>query len=144
MRALLAIMLTVIPSLAAAQAVSPGAWDVTSTVVELSVPGVPGFLQRMARGKAKAEHKRLSTGQGVAELLAPDAKAKCRVDSQSIAEGRYAQGLTCPQKRGEPVRIVRTGTYDATGFAGRAIGTGTTPKGALRIALDQRAARVGG
>ncbi|WP_375391735.1 DUF3617 domain-containing protein [uncultured Sphingomonas sp.] len=143
MRSLLAILLTLLPSLATAQTVAPGAWDVTSTVVEFSIPGVPRFLQRMARGKAKAEHKRLAAGQGVAELLAPDPKANCHVDSQSIADGRYAQGLTCPQKRGEPVRIVRTGIYDATGFTGRATVTGTTPRGALRIALDQRAARVG-
>lgn len=129
---------------AAAQAVQPGAWEVTSTVRELSVPGVPGFLQRMARGRSKAEHKRLATGQGVEALLAPDPKARCRVDSQTVADGRYAQALTCPQKKGEPVRIARAGTYDASGFAGRATVAGTTPKGALSIVLDQRAARVGG
>ena len=144
MRTLLATALILLPGLAGAQAVPSGAWDVTSTVVEFSVPGVPGFLQRMARGKSKAEHKRLSAGQGVAELLAPDVKANCHVDSQSVAGGRYAQALTCPQKHGEPTLIIRTGTYDATGFAGRATVTGTIPKGALRIVLDQRAARVGG
>jgi hypothetical protein len=116
---------------------------VTSTVRELSVPGVPGFLQRMARGRAKAEHKRVATNQGVEALLAPDPKAKCRVDSQIIAAGRYAQVLTCPQKNGEPMRVNRAGTYDAAGFSGRAMVTGTTAKGALSIVLDQRAVRVG-
>ena len=138
------LLLAVMPRAAAAQAVQPGAWDVTSTVSELSIPGVPGFLQRMARGRSKAEHKRLAAGEGVDALLAPDPKARCRVDSQVVADGRYAQALTCPQKKGDPVHIARAGTYDAAGFAGRATVTGTTPKGALRISLDQRASRVGG
>lgn len=125
------------------QAVMPGRWDVTSTVVELSVPGVPGFLVRMMRGKSKAEHKRLAPGQGIDALLVPDAKAKCRVDSQQLADGRYAQNLTCPQKSGEPLHIARTGTYDRTGFLGDATVTGITPKGPMKIVLKQRAARVG-
>ena len=129
---------------ATAQAVAPGAWDVTSTVRELSVPGVPGFLQRLARGKAKTEHKRLIADQGVEALLAPDAKARCRIESQSVANGRYAQALTCPQKTGEPMHVSRAGTYDAAGLSGRAIVTGTTAKGPLTIILDQRAVRVGG
>jgi hypothetical protein len=144
MRTLIAAALVLLPAAAGAQALQPGAWDVTSKVVDLTVPGVPGFLVRMARGKSKAEHKRLSAGQGVDALLAPDPKARCRVDSQRVADGRYAQALTCPQKKGEPMRIVRAGTYDATGFVGRATVAGTTPKGALSIVLDQRAARVGG
>lgn len=139
----IAIALILAPAGAAAQAVPPGAWDVTSTVRELSVPGVPGFLQRMARGRSKAEHKRLSAGQGVEALLAPDPAARCHVDSQIVAAGRYAQALTCPQKRGGSLTIARAGTYDAAGFAGTATVTGATPKGPLHIALDQRAARVG-
>ena len=144
LRSLFLDVLTLLPTAAAAQAVQPGSWDVTSTVVELTVPGVPGFLQRMARGRSKAEHKRLVAGQGVEALLAPDPKARCHVDSQTVGGGRYAQALTCPQKKGEPLRIARAGTVDATGFAGTATVSGATPKGALRIVLAQRAARVGG
>ena len=140
---LLAAALLLLPAAAAAQAVQPGARDVTSKVVDLTVPGVPGFLLRIARGKSKAEHKRLSAGQGVEALLAPDPKARCRVDSQRVADGRYAQALTCPHKKGEPMRIVRAGTYDASGFVSRATVAGMTPKGALSVVLDQRAARVG-
>ena len=142
-RALLTMMLAGLAAPAAAQAVQPGAWDVTSTVIDLSVPGVPGFLQRMVRGKSKAEHKRLTAGQDVGALLAPDPNARCRVDSQTVEAGRYAQSLTCPQKKGDPLRIVRTGTYDARGFAGQATVTGVTPKGPLSIALAQHAARTG-
>lgn len=144
MRRWIALAVVVLPGAALAQAVQPGAWDVTSTLSELSVPGVPSFLQRMARGHSSAEHKRLLAGQGVEALLAPDPKARCRVDSQNVAGGRYAQALTCPQKRGGTVSISRTGTYDASGFVGTATVTGATAKGALRIALAQRAARVGG
>lgn len=127
----------------AAQAVAPGRWDITTTIVNLSVPGVPGFIERLVRGKSKAEHKRLPAPQGMEALLAPDPKARCHVDSQRIADGRYAQALTCPQKRGEPVHIARTGTYDAAGFAGLATLNGTTPKGPMSIVMSQRAARVG-
>lgn len=123
--------------------VEPGAWNVVSRVVDITVPGVPGFLVRMARGKSKAEHKRVAQGQRVDALLAPDPKARCRIESQSVADGRYAQTLACPQKKGAPLQIVRSGSYDASGFAGQAIVTGTTPKGALHIILDQRASRIG-
>lgn len=127
---------------ATAQVVQPGDWDVTSKVVDLTVPGVPGFLVRMMRDKSKAERKHLSSGQGIETLLMPDPKARCRIDSQSVADGRYTQSLSCPQKKGDWARISRAGTYDAAGFAGRATVTGTTPKGALNIVLDQRATHV--
>lgn len=132
--------------LAAAAPVQPleaGRWDVTSKVVEFVAPGVPGFVASMVRGKSRAEHKRLSAGEGMASLLAPDPKARCRVDNQTIASGRYAQTLTCPQKDGRPLRIDRLGSFDAGGFVGRATVSGMTAKGALRIVLDQRATRVG-
>jgi hypothetical protein len=139
----LAAALLLLPATATAQSVSPGAWDVTSKVVEIAIPGMPGFLARMARGKSRAEHKRVAAGEGIEALLAPDPKAKCRIDRQTVAAGRYEQALTCPQKKGEPMHIVRTGSYDATGFVGRATVTGTAPKGPMRILLDQRATRVG-
>ena len=141
MRTLLFLAAIAAPSLAATPAVQSGRWDVTSTIVELAVPGVPGFLQRMARGHASAEHKVLSPGEGVEALLAPDPKARCTIDSERVADGRYAQALTCPQKRGEPVHISRSGSYDASGFVGQAIVAGVTSKGAVHIVLDQRAAR---
>jgi len=138
-----AIILLPAAASAADQGLAPGKWDVTSTTVEMSVPGLPGFIARMIQGKSRAEHKRLPAGQSVEALLAPDPTAKCHVDVQHAADGRYDQMLTCPQKRGEPVHVTRTGTYDATGFVGRATVTGTTTKGPMRIVLDQRAARVG-
>jgi hypothetical protein len=128
---------------AADRALPPGGYGVTSTTVEMSVPGLPGFMVRMMQGKSKTERKRILAGQGVEALLAPDPKAQCHVDVQHVANGKYDQTLTCPQKRGEPVHVTRTGTYDATGLVGRTIVTGTTAKGPMRIVLDQRAARVG-
>ncbi|KQT33762.1 hypothetical protein ASG29_04425 [Sphingomonas sp. Leaf412] len=116
----------------------------TSTVVDLTVPGAPGFLLKMAKGKSRKEHKCLAPGQGIAAVLAPDPKAQCRIERQETTDGRYSQALLCPQKKGEPMRVVRSGTYDDRGFAGRAEMTGRTAKGAMRVLLDQRAARVGG
>ena len=117
-------------------------WDITSTVAELSIPGVPGFVMRMMRGKSKAERKSIATAQAIDALLVPDPKAQCRVDGQHLADGHYVQALTCPQKRGNPVEIARVGTYDRTGFVGQAIVTGVTPKGPMKIVLNQRASRV--
>lgn len=139
----LTLFLILAPGPAAAQAVQPGAWDVTFTVLELSVAGVPGFLQRLARGMAKAEHKRLAAGQGVDALLALDPKAKCRVDRQTVADGCYAQAIACPQKGGEAIHVHRAGSYDAAEFRGRATVTGVPKKGPLTIVHDQRAARIG-
>lgn len=137
------IALLTLLAAAPVQTLQAGRWDVTSKVIEFVAPGVPGFLARMVRGKSRAEHKRLSLGEGVESLLAPDPKARCRVDSQRITDGQYRQTLTCPQKDGGPLRIDRSGTFDATGFAGQATISGTTAKGMLRIVLTQRAARVG-
>jgi hypothetical protein len=142
---LLAAALVALPSaaLSADQAFAPGSWEITSTTVVMSVPGLPGFVARMMQGKSKAERKRLSAGQGVEVLLTPDPKARCHVDVQHVADGKYDQALTCPQKRGEPVSVARVGTYDKSGFAGRATVTGTTTEGPMRIVLNQRAVRVG-
>lgn len=139
----LMLMLVGLSTTATAQVVQPGDWDITSKVVDLTVPGVPGFLLRMMKGKSKAERKHLSSGQGIETLLMPDPKARCRIDSQRVADGRYAQSLSCPQKKGDWIRISRAGTYDATGFTGRATVAGLTPKGALNIVLDQRATHIG-
>jgi hypothetical protein len=130
-------------ALAADQVLAPGQWGVTSKTIEMSVPGLPRFIARMIQGKSKTERKHLAVGQGVEALIAPDPKAGCHIDSQHVAEGKYDQTLTCPQKRGEAVRVIRAGTYDKSGFAGRATVTGTTAKGNMRIVLDQRAARLG-
>jgi hypothetical protein len=139
----LMLMLVGLSTTATAQVVQPGDWDVTSKVVDLTVPGVPGFLLRMMKGKSKAERKHLSSGQGIETLLMPDPKARCRIDSQRVADGRYAQSLSCPQKKGDWIRISRTGTYDVTGYTGRATVAGLTPKGALNIVLDQSATHIG-
>lgn len=142
---LAALLLT--PAVASAQAIEPGRWNVVSTAVDLVVPGAPGFLLRMMKGRAKTERKCVSPAlaqTGIAALLAPDPKAQCRVDTLDVGGGRYAQTLTCPQKSGGPMHITRSGTYDAAGFAGRLKMTGQTPKGALAITIDQSARRVAG
>ena len=143
MISLFAVALAMPPVATAGPLVQPGAWDVKSKLVDLTIPGAPSFLVRIALGKTKAERKKIAAGQGIEALLAPDPKAQCRIESQTVANGRYAQTLACPQKKGAPMRIVRVGSYDTTGFVGQAIVTGTTPKGALRIVLDQRASRAG-
>ena len=140
----LAVLLLAVPTAGFAQSSAPVRWDVTSTVVDLTIPGAPGFMLRMAKGKSRAEKKCVPAGQSIAAVLAPDPKAKCRVDSQQVADGRYSQVLSCPQRKGDPMRVTRSGTYDANGFAGRADMTGQTPKGPMKIALTQRAARVAG
>lgn len=142
MRTIVLVPLIICAAATSAQTIQAGPWDVTSTVVELTVPGVPEFLQRLARGRSKAERKSVPAGRGVEALLVPDPKARCTVVSQRIADGRYAQVLSCPQKRGEPMHVARAGTYNATGFVGRATVTGNTAKGAMRIVLEQRAARI--
>ncbi|WBH15884.1 DUF3617 domain-containing protein [Sphingomonas radiodurans] len=141
---ILSALLLTLPAVGSAQSSMPERWDVTSTVVDMVVPGGPGFVLRMAKGKSRAEQKCVAAGHTVAALLTPDPKAQCRIDKQQIADGRYAQTLSCPRKRGGPMQVTRSGTYNASGFVGRAEMTGETPKGAMRVVLDQRAARVAG
>ncbi|WP_375382367.1 DUF3617 domain-containing protein [uncultured Sphingomonas sp.] len=147
MRNLLFLTLLATPGVSAAQAIQPGRWDVVSTMADLAVPGAPGFIVRMMKGKSKAEHKCVTPDQaktGVAALLAPDPKAQCHVDSLQIAGGRYAQTLTCPQKKGPPMQLSRSGTYDAAGFAGRVKLAGPTPKGPMTATIDQRTTHLTG
>ena len=147
MRRLLLLSALLLPSAATAQAIQPGRWDVTSTAVDLVIPGAPGFVLRMMKGRAKTERKCVSptaAQSGVAARLVPDPKAKCRVDAVQIGGGRYTQTLSCPQKQGAPLMVSRAGTYDAAGFTGRLRMNGQTPKGALAITIDQSARHVAG
>lgn len=140
-RHLVAATITMAAGAPAADSLTPGRWDIRSSTTEMSVPGLPSFIARMMQGRSKVEHKRLGKGEGVEALLAPDPKAKCHVDVQRVAAGTYHQALTCPQKDGQAVQVIRTGSYDKTGFAGVATITGKTAKGPMRIVLAQRASR---
>ena len=131
---------------ASAQAVQPGAWVVRSTAVDLTIPGAPGFILRMMKGKSKSENKCLLPAQaqaGVAALFAPKPEAKCTVERAIFANGRVEHLMSCPQKKGAPVHVARVGTYTATGFTARMTVTGQTPKGDMRIVADQVATRTG-
>ena len=140
----LLVAVALLPAAVGAQTVPSVVWEVRSTIVSLDVPGVPAFLRRMAKGHMSAERKCLPPNPPIAALLAPDPKAHCRIDEAEMASGRYLQTLTCPQKQGRPMRVVRSGAYSADGFSGRAVVTGTTGKGPTTITLDQRASRSGG
>ena len=143
-KTLLLAALVAVPATVWAQSTPGVPWTVTSKVVDLTVPGAPGFMLKMAKGKSQSSKKCLTAGQTIAVLLAPNPKMQCRMLGQQIADGRYTQTLSCPQKRGQPMKVTRTGTYDANGFTGRAEMTGEAPKGAMRILLDQRATRAAG
>lgn len=147
MRKYLGFILLATPAAAPAQSIAPGRWDIVSTAVDLVIPGAPGFLLKMMKGRSKTEHKcvtPVSAETGVAALLVPDPKAQCRVDTVQIAGDRYAQTLTCPQKKGGPMQITRAGTYTANGFTGRLKMVGQAPKGPLAITIDQTATHVAG
>ena len=134
------LLLAFMPSALTAQAVSPGNWDVKSTAVELVVPGTPGFMLRMMKGRSKTDYKCLVPEQartGAAALFSPDPKAKCIIERSSVAGGHVDQVMMCPQKKGDPVRVTRTGTYNGTSFTARLIMSGQTPKGPSRIVVDQ-------
>ncbi|MGW8281601.1 hypothetical protein ACWGK7_19185 (plasmid) [Sphingomonas aurantiaca] len=68
----------------------------TSKAVDLTVPGVPGFILQMMKGKSRAERKHLSSWLGIEGLLmrAP------RIDGQCVADGRYTQTLKLLAKEG--------------------------------------------
>ena len=44
MRRWFGLILSLVPASVAAQAIQPGGWDVTSTAVNLVIPGAPSFL----------------------------------------------------------------------------------------------------
>lgn len=116
-----------------------------STAVDLTIPGAPGFLVRMMRGKSRTEHKCLIPEQasaGIASLFVPKPEAKCRVERAQIAGGRIDHVMFCPQKQGEPLRVERAGVYTASGFTARMTMAGRTLKGPMRIVADQVGTRT--
>ena len=130
--------------LAAATPVPAGRYDVTFRVSDVGADGVPSFLLRMAKGRTRTERKCVPSGEGgPAVLIAPDAKAKCRVDRQTIANGRFEQQFTCPQKDGRTTTAVRNGAFTPTGYTASLVITGTTPKGKLRLTGEQTARYAG-
>lgn len=144
MRAIL--FLIFLPAMSSAQSLQPGNWDVKSTVVDLTVPGTPAFLLRMTLGKSKTEHVCLAADQaktGVVAMLAPKPEARCSVEQAVVANGRIQHAMSCPQKKGPPVSIVRVGNYGAAGFNARMTMIGRTEKGQMRVVVDQVATRTG-
>jgi hypothetical protein len=138
-------LLLFLPCPLAAQAVTPGNWDVKSTAVDLTIPGTPGFMLRMMKGRSKTEHKCLLPEQarlGAAGLFVPDPKAKCSVERSQVSAGHIDQVMMCPQKKGEPMRVVRSGTYGSAVFTARMTMTGQTPKGPMRVVIDQAGTRT--
>lgn len=139
------LLLVLLPTALSAQSVSPGNWDLKSTAVELVIPGTPGFMLKMMKGRSKTEHKCLLPDHaraGPGALFTPDPKAKCTVERSQIAGGHIDQVMMCPQKKGPPVRATRTGTYSATGVTARLTMAGETPKGPMRVIIDQTASRT--
>ena len=57
MRKYLGLIILVTPAAASAQSIAPGRWDIVSTAVDLVIPGAPGFLLKMMKGRSKTEHK---------------------------------------------------------------------------------------
>lgn len=140
------LLLAFLPTSLAAQSVSPGNWDVKSTAVELVIPGTSGFMLKMMKGRSKTEHKCLLPDQaraGPGALFVPDPKSKCAVERSQIAGGHIDQIMMCPQKKGPPIRATRTGTYSTAGFTARLTMAGETPKGPMRVVIDQTASHTG-
>lgn len=145
-RPLLAALFLLAPAALPAQAIAPGRWDVVSRAVDLAIPGTPGFLLSMARGKSRTENKCLTPDQaatGIAALLVPRVQANCTVQRAVVADGRIDHAMLCPQKGGTPLAVVRTGRYTPAGFALRMTMTGSTPKGPMHIVADQTAVHAG-
>ncbi len=146
MRSILLATLLLIPAPLGAQAVAPGGWTAKTTVRELDVPGLPKFLVRRARGKSRSEAKCIAPAQastGIAQLLTPAPKAKCTVERQQVANGRFEQVMLCPQKKGSPMRVERAGAYSAAGIVGTVTMSGQTPKGPMKALADQTITRTG-
>lgn len=124
--------------------IQPGEWTITSKPVELTVPGVPGFLLGMAK-KTRTEKRCLSPAQaqqGIAALIAPKKAKTCTLESRDVAAATVRQVYACRAKDGRVVRATLTGRYDASSFAGRFEMAGDTAKGAMRVVVDQSARRT--
>ncbi len=122
--------------------VQAGAWDVRSKVVDLAIPGVPASSSYGAgQEQGGAQAGRGGAGYRGAARTRPQGAVPDREPDRRRWSLRADAGLSAEEGHADAHRPL--GSYSATGFVGQAIVTGTTPKGALRIVLDQQASRVG-
>lgn len=107
---------------AAAQAqVTPGQWEMTSTVTSMEMPGAPPQVAQMMKSRmAGGKQNRVSycitpeqAKQGPQEMLKQN--PSCRFTKYSMKAGSLSTEMTC-QQNGGTMTARSSGSYTATSF----------------------------
>lgn len=109
------LILLAVPGIASAQ-ITPGKWDIVTTMSSIDMPGAPPGIAAMMKGRpTKVSHciTPEEATRGPQEML--KARKECRFTRYTMAGGKFDSVMTC-QQNGATMTAASTGSFTATGF----------------------------
>ncbi len=122
-------LLAAVPALAAAQSVTPGKWEITTTVQSMEMPGAPPGIAAMMKGRPIRVTHCLTAeeaAKGPQEMM--KSRKECQFTRYSMSGGKLSSEMVCRQGGGT-MTATSTGSFSPTDFttSGRSVMTGSQP-----------------
>ena len=139
MRTVLFLAALALPAAAFAQ-VTPGKWEIVTTVNSVDMPGAPPFVANMMKGKPiKVSHCLTpeEAARGPQEMM--KARKECRFTRYSMAGGKLDSVMVCEQGGGT-MTATSSGSFTSTGFTatGRSVMTGGAAMTVTTVSTGKR------
>lgn len=110
-----------------AQTLTPGQWSMTTEVVSVDLPGLPGQAAAMKDQMTKALVGRQTVSENCvtpeqaktppAELLAGGDAGDCRFEKYAMSSGKMDAALACKPPAGGEMKMKMTGLFGGDDFA---------------------------
>ena len=128
-----------LPAAAFAQ-VTPGKWEIVTTVTSVDMPGAPPFVAAMMKGKPiKVSHCLTpeEAARGPQDMM--KSRKECTFTRYSMAGGKLDSVMVC-QQGGGTMTATSTGSFTPTSFtsSGRTVMTGSQPMTLTATAVGTR------
>lgn len=129
MRILVATTIVLTPAAAAAQAVTPGQWDIAVTTTSIAMPSMPPEVAKSIAGRTtRVSHciTPADAARGPQDML--KSNKSCAFSKYSMVGGRMHAEMSCKQPGGT-MNSVSDGVFTPTGFrtTARLAMSGATP-----------------
>ena len=120
--------------------VTPGKWDIVTTINSVDMPGAPPFIANMMKGKPiKISHCLTAeeAARGPQEMM--KSRKECRFTRYSMAGGKLDSVMVCEQGS-NVTTATSTGSFTSTGFTSnaRSVTTGNQPMTMTMTAVGTR------
>ncbi len=142
LRPLVLAVLGALPTLAAAQQVKSGEWEIVTSVRSAEIPSAPQQAASMMKGLPKRIRRCLTAeaaASGPAEMMRTN-KA-CKLSRYSRKGGKLDSQIMCSQPGGGTMIATSTGTYTATSFTTTARLALTAPQ--MKVTTVAEGKRIG-